>query len=78
MTNCGTYNYVAPEVFYCQGLYKDEKICDPYDFKADVWSVGVLAFSLVNGTLPYSFDTWDVKRIVYKYKPDETYQQFIK
>lgn len=44
-SSCGTLSYMAPEIL-CKLKY------DPS--KADVWSFGVLLFSLVSGVRPYS------------------------
>jgi len=47
----GTPGYMAPEVL---GLMKDES--DPvteYDFKADMWSLGIIAYILVCGEMPF-------------------------
>jgi len=41
-TLCGTLLYIAPEVI-------DER----YDFKADVWSLGVIVYLMLSGVLPW-------------------------
>ncbi len=41
---CGTYGYMAPEIMKNAG-----KIKVAYDFKADVFSFGVLAYSILMG-----------------------------
>ena len=39
MTFCGTLDYVSPEV-----------VCGKdYDFKVDIWSVGVLTYEMITG-----------------------------
>lgn len=43
MTFCGTLDYVSPEVV----SGKD------YDFKVDIWSVGVLTYELITGKPPF-------------------------
>jgi serine/threonine protein kinase len=48
----GTLAYVAPEVLMQQ----------PYDKSVDVWSLGVIAYLLLSGSLPYDDD--DEKEIV--------------
>lgn len=48
----GTLSYVAPEVLLRQ----------PYDKSVDVWSLGIMAYLLLSGTLP--FDDDDEKEIV--------------
>ena len=40
----GTMAFAAPEVL----------LEEPADFKADVWSLGVLLYSLVSSKLPFS------------------------
>lgn len=42
----GTICYVAPEVLKKQ----------PYSYGCDVWSLGVILFGLISGTLPYDND----------------------
>lgn len=44
---CGTLSYVAPEVLNSQG----------YGSPADIWSLGVIAFLVIRGKLPYTAKT---------------------
>lgn len=43
-TNCGTPGYVAPEVLTGQG----------YNYKADIWSLGILICEMIGGFTPFS------------------------
>ena len=40
---CGTLAYCSPELV--------KKL--PYDFKTDVWSLGIVAYSVLRGKLPF-------------------------
>ena len=46
-TNAGTPYYQAPELLLSQ----------PYDEKADLWSVGIILFQMLTGNLPFPAKT---------------------
>ena len=46
-TNCGTPQYVAPEILMGIG----------HSFKADIWSLGVLIFEIQSGQTPFQAET---------------------
>ena len=43
-TNCGSPGYTAPEVMMSQG----------YNYKADIWSIGILICEMIGGFTPFS------------------------
>lgn len=49
-TCCGSPSYIAPEVINV-GYLRTQK--EPYDTKADVWSVGVVTYILLSGKMPF-------------------------
>ncbi|KAJ1978174.1 hypothetical protein H4R34_003301 [Dimargaris verticillata] len=57
-TMCGTFQYIAPEVISVNsGVDKDGN--DPprgYSKMVDCWSLGVLLYAMLSGTLPFSSD----------------------
>ena len=56
-TYCGTIEYMAPEVI--QGVN--------YGSKCDIWSVGVMTYSMLSGTLPFTGkDEIDMSRKINK------------
>lgn len=59
-TMCGTPNYMAPEVFNLPD--------NGYDFRCDMWSVGVLVYSLLGGYLPFEGDIKEIAKKVTKGK----------
>ena len=57
---CGTPAYIAPEILRDQGYY---------GFQADVWSVGVVLFAMLYGTVPFKANTMtDLHKLILKGK----------
>ena len=46
----GTPNYMAPEVL--KGSDEKDVKYEGYDYKCDLWSVGIIAYVLLCGRLP--------------------------
>lgn len=53
---CGTPNYMAPEVY--------DLPPNGYDFRCDMWSVGVVVYCLLGGYLPFEGDIRQLKKRV--------------
>lgn len=45
-TLCGTYEYMSPEMIQNR----------PYDYKIDIWALGILLFELIAGHAPFRGD----------------------
>lgn len=46
-TLCGTFEYMAPEMIQKK----------PYDYKIDIWGLGILLFELIQGYAPFRGET---------------------
>lgn len=57
---CGTPNYMAPEIFDLPE--------GGYDFRCDMWSVGVVVYCLLGGYLPFEGDIRAIAKKVKKGK----------
>lgn len=68
-TLCGTLNYTAPEIY--NGL--------DYDYRADIFSLGVVLYFMVRGELPFHNDTQEIliKNIVEGDYPLENDEHFM-
>ncbi|OBA27946.1 kinase-like protein [Hanseniaspora valbyensis NRRL Y-1626] len=55
----GTLSYIAPEVLLCnpKKLVGKDKKAKPYGFKIDIWSLGVLAYFIAFGYMPFDCET---------------------
>jgi serine/threonine protein kinase len=51
-TFCGTYEYMAPEM----ALEKS------YDYRIDIWALGVLLYELVHGKAPFPAESLKVMK----------------
>ncbi|KXZ49127.1 hypothetical protein GPECTOR_23g56 [Gonium pectorale] len=52
----GTLDYVAPEVFVLNGPNAKQQEVTHYDYKVDIWGVGVMAYDVLVGTPPFNTD----------------------
>ncbi len=48
-TLCGTYEYMSPEMIQNK----------PYDYKIDIWALGILLFELIAGRAPFKGNSPD-------------------
>jgi len=62
-TVCGTYNYMAPEIFE-----NDKK---GYSFEVDIWSVGIIMYQLLTGKLPFNGENNDeIQKNILSFQPE--------
>ena len=62
-TVCGTYNYMAPEIFE-----NDRK---GYSFEVDIWSVGIIMYQLLTGKLPFNGENNDeIQKNILSFQPE--------
>ena len=62
-TVCGTYNYMAPEMFENNGK--------GYSFEVDIWSVGIIMYQLLTGKLPFNGENKDeIKKNILASQPE--------
>ncbi|KAI0221384.1 Serine/threonine-protein kinase plk1 [Massospora cicadina] len=52
-TLCGTPNFIAPEVI-------DSRCPEGYGYAADVWSLGIVLYTMLIGSMPFSSSTRDM------------------
>lgn len=55
-TFCGTVDTMAPEVIRVLQQQQQGIPATPYDFRCDVWSLGVIIFALMNGDYPFTLE----------------------
>ena len=60
MTRLGTPEYIAPEIYDQQIAIQMRKNVAEYDDRADVWSIGVVAYSLAIGKTPFEGSIRDI------------------
>ena len=59
---CGTYNYMAPEIFENNGK--------GYSFEVDIWSVGIIMYELLTGKLPFNGENNDeIRKNILSFQP---------
>jgi len=62
-TICGTYNYMAPEIFENEGK--------GYSFEVDIWSVGIIMYQLLTGKLIFNGKNIDeIKNNILAFQPE--------
>ena len=60
---CGTYNYMAPEIFENNGK--------GYSFEVDIWSVGIIMYQLLTGKLIFDGkSSLEIQKNILKFKTE--------
>lgn len=49
---CGTYHFIAPEVY----KNEEEETKFQYSLKNDIWAVGIILYTLLTGSNPFSIN----------------------
>ena len=52
-TPCGSLGYAAPEQLRGLKFAQDVAYVPPYDKEVDLWSVGVITYILLSGSMPF-------------------------
>ncbi|GFR44358.1 hypothetical protein Agub_g5579 [Astrephomene gubernaculifera] len=52
----GTLDYVAPEVFVLNGPNAKQQQVTHYDYKVDIWGVGIMSYDVLVGSPPFNTD----------------------
>ncbi|KAH3899420.1 related to Serine/threonine-protein kinase TDA1 [Saccharomycodes ludwigii] len=50
----GTISYISPQIVRCKGAGES---CEPYDYKVDIWALGVLSYFMGFGYMPFDCET---------------------
>ena len=62
-TICGTYNYMAPEIF--------ENNKKGYSFEVDIWSVGIIMYQLLTGNLIFNGNKEEIPSKILRFQPED-------
>ena len=60
---CGTTGYLAPEMLRLKQpemkTIKDQNYCTGYDYRIDIWALGIVLYTMIAGGLPFYDDDSD-------------------
>jgi serine/threonine protein kinase len=62
-TPCGSLGYAAPEQLRGLKFAQDPAHVPPYDKEVDIWSVGVITYILLSGSMPFDPASYSVESI---------------